>query len=143
MSSYWSRRQFLQLGSLSALAGIAGCTSLPAVGTLGFILRNYTSEAYDARIKIQFYEQTAFEQTYQLPAASGADPYVHTETNAVSTVPHGVTYTVSLSFDGTEVRTLNATMDCTDRETQQMDEEIDIAIGFGGDDEVRMADTKC
>lgn len=142
MSSDWSRRQFLQLGGLSALTGIAGCSSLPAVGTLGFRLRNYTSDAYDARITIQFYGQTAFEQTYQLPAASSADPYVHTEPTAVSTVPTGVTYTVSLFLDGTDVQTLNATMDCTDRETQPMDEEISIDIGFGGDG-VRMTDSWC
>lgn len=140
----WSRRRILQLGSLSTLAGLAGCTSLPLVGTLGFRLRNYTSEAYDARIEIRFAGQTAFEQTYHLPSASGADPYVHTETDAISNVPNGVSYTASLFLNGTESRTLKATMDCTDRDSsQEMDEEIDINIGFGGDDSVEMADTEC
>lgn len=139
----WSRRRLLQLGSLSALVGLAGCTSLPFVGTLGFKLRDYTDEAHDARVEIQFAGQTAFEQTYQLPSASGADPYVHTETNAVSNIPNGMSYTISLFLDGTEMRTLKATMDCTDRDSQQMDEEIDISIGFGGDDSVHMGDTQC
>jgi len=34
-------------------------------------------------------------------------------------------------------------MDCTDRDSQQMDEEIDISIGFGGGDSVQIADTQC
>lgn len=139
----WSRRRTLQLGSLSTLAGLAGCTSLSLVGTLGFRLRNYSGEAYDARIEIRFAGQTAFEQTYQLPSASGADPYVHTETHAISNVPNGVSYTASLFLNGTERRTLKATMDCTDRDSQRMDEEIDINIGFGGGDSVDMADTGC
>ena len=139
----WSRRRILQLGGLSTLAGLAGCTSLPLVGALGFRLRNYTGEAYDARIEIRFAGQTAFEQTYQLPSASGANPYVHTETDAVSNVPNGMSYTVSLFLDGTEIRTLKATMDCTDRDSQQMDEEVTINIGFGGGNSVDMADTGC
>lgn len=139
----WSRRRLLQLCSLSALVGFPGCTSLPFVGSLGFRLRNYTGEAHDARVEIQFAGQTAFEQTYQLSSANGTDPYVHTEANAVSGIPNGMSYTVTLFLDGTEIRTLKATMDCTDRDSQQMDEEIDISIGFGGGDSVHMADTQC
>lgn len=139
----WSRRRLLQLCSLSALVGFAGCISLPFVGSLGFRLGNYTGEAHGARVEIQFAGQTAFEQTYQLSSASGADPYVHMETNAVSGIPNGVSYTASLILDGTEIRTLKATMDCTDRDSQQMDEEIDISIGFDGDDSVHIADTQC
>ena len=143
MSMNWSRRQVLRLGGLSTLAALSGCTSVPFVGSIGFMLRNYTDKAYDARIQIKIYGQTAFEQVYQLPAASGADPYVHKELDAVSNVPSGVTYVVSLFLDGTEAKTINATMDCTDRETQQIDEEIDINIGFGRNKDVLMADSSC
>ncbi len=138
----WSRRRVLQVGSLSTLIGLSGCTALPFVGTIGFNLRNYMEEPHDARVKIQLYGQTVFEQAYQLPTASGDDPYVQTETAAVTNVPTGVTYTVSLFLDGTEVQTTEATMDCTDRE-EQIDEEIDINIGFGSGDAVMIADTQC
>ncbi len=137
-----SRRRVLQLGSLSAFAGLSGCTALPFVGTIGFRLRNYTQESYDARVKIQFHGQTAFEETYPLPTASGDDPYVRIKTDAVSNVPTGLSYTVSLFLDGTEVRTVGATMDCTDRDGE-IDEELDINIGFGRGDAVMIADTQC
>ncbi|WP_458208803.1 hypothetical protein [Haladaptatus sp. NG-SE-30] len=84
-----------------------------------------------------------FEQTYQLPAASSADPYIHIEEKAVSNIPSGVSYSVILFLNGSEERTINATMDCMERETQPMDEEIDINIGFGEDDEIQMADSSC
>lgn len=138
----WSRRRVLQVGSLSALNGLSGCTALPFVGTIGFRLRNYTEESHDARVEIQFYGQTAFEQTYQLPTASEDDPYVQTETVAVSNVPTGVTYTVSLFLEGTEVRTIDATRDCTSHK-DETDEELDINIGFGPGDEVMIEDTQC
>jgi hypothetical protein len=141
--STWSRRRVLRLGGLSALAGVSGCTAVPFTGTLGFRLRNYTSEAYDARIEIRFHGQTAFERTYRLPIASGGDPYVHVEADAVSNVPKGATYNTSVFLDGVEERTIEASMDCTDREDQQMDEEISIDIGFGGGDAVEMAETGC
>ncbi|UPV76427.1 hypothetical protein M0R89_19900 (plasmid) [Halorussus limi] len=139
----WSRRQILGLGGLSTLAGLAGCASVSLTGTLGFRLRNYTSAAYDATVEIRLAGQTTFERTFQLPSASSADPYVYTETDAVSNIPSGMSYTVSLFLDGTEVRTHEATMDCTDRDSQRMDEEIDINIGFGGDETVEIADTQC
>ncbi|WP_254768962.1 hypothetical protein [Salinilacihabitans rarus] len=66
------------------------------------------------------------------------------EAAAVSNVPAGVTYTVSLFLDGETVQTIDATMDCTDRDEDEMDEELDIAIGFGSDpDSVTIADTQC
>lgn len=138
----WSRRRILRLGGLSALVGLSGCLET-LTGTVGFRLRNYTSEPYDARIELRLYGQTAFEQTYKLPTKSGPDPYVHVETNAISNVPKGATYTASLFLDGTEEGTIEATMDCTDRETQQMDEELDINIGFGGGDAVEIGETQC
>lgn len=136
-----TRRHVLRLGGLSALAGLSGCTSVPLVGTLGFRLRNYTDEAYDARVEIRFYGRTAFDHTYRLPAASGADPSVRTETDAVSNVPNGATYSATLFLDGEEAEAISATMDCTDREG--VDEEIDIGVGFGAGDAVTMADTTC
>ncbi len=142
MPTKLSRRQILHLGSLSVLTGLSGCAS-SLVGTIGFRLRNYTSTAYNARIKIQFYGRVMFEQTYQLPAASSADPYIHIEEKAVSNIPSGVSYSVILFLNGSEERTINATMDCMERETQPMDEEIDINIGFGEDDEIQMADSSC
>ncbi len=133
----------LRLGGLAGLAGLSGCASLPFVGTLGFRLRNYTTDAYDARVQIRLYGQTAFDRTYRLPAADPADPHVLTETDAVSNVPSGATYTCSLFLDGVKARSIETTADCTDRESQQMDEEVDIDIGFGGDGGVEMADTEC
>jgi len=137
------RRQFLGSGGLIGLIGLAGCTSVPFVGTLRFRLRNYTDEAYEARIEIRLTGRSGFEQTYDLPSASGTDPSVHTEPTAISNVLKGMTYTVSLFLDGTKVETLTATMNCVDRDEQQVDEEIDITIGFGGNDTVEMADTQC
>ena len=139
----WSRRQILGFVGAASTTGLAGCSSSPFVGGLGFRLRNYTDEDYEARIEISLAGQSVFEQAYRLPSASGADPYVQTEPNAVSNVPKGVSYTVSLFLDGVEARTFTATMDCVDRDSRQMDEEIDIDIGFGGDDTVDMADTQC
>lgn len=138
-----SRRQFLRSGGLIGLIGLAGCTSVPFVGTLGFRLRNYTDEAYEARIEIRVTGRSDFEKTYDLPSVSGADPYVHTESTAISNVPKGMSYSVFLFLDGTEVETLTATMDCVGRDEQQIDEEIDINIGSGGNDTVKMADSQC
>ncbi len=149
MPSNWSRRRLLQLGGLSAVSGLSGCASLPLVGSLGFYLRNYTDKAYKARIEIQIHGRTAFEQTCQLPAAKqlptgkGIEPHVRTETPALSSIPAGVTYSVSLFFDGEETETLDTTMDCTSREDQPMDEEIDINIGFNGNYGVQITDTSC
>lgn len=138
-----SRRQFLTTGGLIGLTGLAGCTSVPFVGTLGFRIRNYTDEAYEARIEIRLTGRPDFERTYDLSSTSGPDPFVHTEPTAVSNVPEGTSYTVSLFLDGTEAETLTATMDCADRDEGQTDEEIDINVGFGGDGAVEMTDTQC
>lgn len=137
----WSRRQILQVGGLSVFTGLAGCTSLPYIGTIGFVLRNYTKNGYDARIDIRLAGQIAFKQTYQLPTASGEDPYVLTEPKAVSNIPNKTPYTVSLFLDGAEAETLKATMDCAHRDSEPMDEEIDI--GFGAGDAVYIADSSC
>lgn len=139
----WSRRQILQVGGLAVFTGLAGCTSLPYIGTIGFVLRNYTKNDYNARIEIRLAGQIAFKQTYQLPVASGADPYVLTESKAVSNIPNKTPYTVSLFLDGAEVETLKATMDCTNRDSEPMDEEIDIDIGFGASDAVDIDDSSC
>lgn len=143
MPSNWSRRRLLQVGSFSAVVGLSGCTSLPFVGTLGFVLRNYTSEAHNAHIEIQLYGRTTFEQTYQLSPAQGGKPHVRIETDAVSSIPAGVTYSVSVSLDGREAESINATMDCTSREGQQVDEELDINIGFGNSRGVQIWETSC
>ncbi|SEW27056.1 hypothetical protein [Natrinema salifodinae] len=139
----YSRRRVLQLGSASVLAGLAGWTVLTVTGGIGFRLRNYTSESYEARVTIEFYGRTAFERTYRLPAASGADPFVRTEKNAISNAPNGATYTATLFLDGKAEQTISATVDCTDRDEQEIDEEIDIDVGFGGDDSILMADSNC
>ncbi|WP_152418042.1 hypothetical protein [Haloferax elongans] len=139
----WSRRHILGLGGLSVLSGFAGCTSVPFVGTIGLVLRNYTENAHDARIEIRVANRVAFEQTYQLPTASEAKPYVVTEADAVSNIPKGMTYTVFLFLDGTEVDTLEATMDCTKRDSHSVEEEVSIDIGFPGEKTVDMADSQC
>lgn len=72
-----------------------------------------------------------------------SDSIQTTEPTAISNVPKGMSYTASLFLDGTEVETLTATMGCVDRYEQQMNEEIDINIGFGGSSTVKMPDTQC
>ena len=143
MSEYWSRRRLVRFGGLAALAGLSGASFSTLVGTIGFRLRNYTTEAYEARVEIDLFGRTAFEQTYRLPSSSDAEPHVRVETNAVSKVPSGASYTASLSLDGTTVRTVTATMDCTNRTNQQIDEELDISIGFDGGDEVEIGESQC
>jgi len=137
-----SRRRLTQLGAVSLVAGLAGCGSLPVVGTIGFRFRNYRIEPCNPRIHIEILDSTVLDREYELQAGSADDPYSRLEPEAVSNIPAGVNYTATLFLGGEEVRTVEGTADCVGR-GGEFDEELDIYIGYGRDEEIMIGESEC
>lgn len=137
-----SRRHLIHLGTVSIVSGLAGCTSIPAFGTVGLRFRNYREESCSPQVQIEILGTTVLDQEFELRSGSPDNPYSRIEPDAVSNVPTGVDYTAKLFLNGDEVKSIEGTADCVGRQGD-FDEEIDINIRYGRHEEILMDGSKC